>query len=473
MAGTRLIIQVSFLIPYVALLAAAVYWGLFDDLLLVPLVRQDGRPVLSRASLPPATLARLPPVRLATIETQTFFWEQIVKQRLPWQSVPPATRLWEVLESPHALHLSLCQDPWSVLDMEPYESFADVWICESPPPQRHDHPRIVVRRRTLIFYPTNLQHREREWALILPAIETSQQKLEKELHLTVWVDPYHTSAVEVVERIEQWRSQQGWSDWPCLTSTITDVRVVKNGRKTKMLNVDQIFQVLANDFDSRKRRSSEHLYLWFYATTNHENTTLAVVDEAVSNLFLTTLANTTTYNEKVSFVSMHHRINDWLGSSCLGMPMMDSSGIDWEADESSNVPNLYTTLWFHAMLPTKYAEIFSNMQATKQKLLETPRTVRLTSHGIAEDWNGISRTLQKANQAAENGHFARVLSHLNEADLRWRNLQRDPAWLEPLDFPWDQYAAIFAPLLLPTMLPAILGLGREYKRYRRLCSAKI
>ena len=41
------------------------------------------------------------------------------------------------------------------------------------------------------------------------------------------------------------------------------------------------------------------------------------------------------------------------------------------------------------------------------------------------------------------------------------------------DFPWDQYAAIFAPLLFPLLLPITLTTAREWKRYNKQHSSSV
>jgi hypothetical protein len=69
--------------------------------------------------------------------------------------------------------------------------------------------------------------------------------------------------------------------------------------------------------------------------------------------------------------------------------------------------------------------------------------------------------------AAEENYFD-ALSLLEETLKHVVILKTDPKLMEPLRFSPPQFLAIFAPLLLPLFLPHVIGLFREWKRYKSL-----
>ncbi|TDH73944.1 hypothetical protein CCR75_006837 [Bremia lactucae] len=62
--------------------------------------------------------------------------------------------------------------------------------------------------------------------------------------------------------------------------------------------------------------------------------------------------------------------------------------------------------------------------------------------------------------------MARQASELTDAAYS------DPTMIRQLYFPQDQMLGVYAPLLAPLLLPFLMGLAREYKRYQAKCVAK-
>jgi hypothetical protein len=71
-------------------------------------------------------------------------------------------------------------------------------------------------------------------------------------------------------------------------------------------------------------------------------------------------------------------------------------------------------------------------------------------------------------QHAKKGDYMSALESLDKSLAESHLLLTDPALMEPLDLSYDHYLAIFAPLLFPLLLPFLVGLIREVKRYRKL-----
>ncbi|KAI2512143.1 hypothetical protein MHU86_2230 [Fragilaria crotonensis] len=74
---------------------------------------------------------------------------------------------------------------------------------------------------------------------------------------------------------------------------------------------------------------------------------------------------------------------------------------------------------------------------------------------------------RRAVEATEQKQqWREILELLEQAQLQLSNIRTDPVLMPPLHFQMDHTLAIFAPLLFPLLLPMIVGLRREYKRYK-------
>jgi hypothetical protein len=179
-------------------------------------------------------------------------------------------------------------------------------------------------------------------------------------------------------------------------------------------------------------------------------------------------------------------ITDWMVTRCMGLPtniaMKGSiansdtttatstttagNSVVWDSDGS--FPHWYLHLWYQRVLPTVYDQTVSMVRRERQLLLQKPRTVAITVK-VAESWQKAVAGIELAAQQCRQGFFAAALDTLERvSQYEIKSLQTQPDLGEPLDFPIEQYGAIFAPLLFPLLLPMLAGLGREIKRYRTL-----
>lgn len=188
-------------------------------------------------------------------------------------------------------------------------------------------------------------------------------------------------------------------------------------------------------------------------------------------------------------------ITDWMVTKCMGLPshMQDNTAMEgatadsdtttavtttttttdaggnvvvWDSDGS--FPQWYLQLWFQRVLPAVYDETAAMVRRERQLLLQKPRTVAITVE-VAESWQRAVAGIGRAAEQCLSGDFAAALNTLERtSQYEIKSLQTQPNLGEPLDFPLEQYGAIFAPLLFPLLFPLLAGLGREVKRYRSL-----
>jgi hypothetical protein len=74
-------------------------------------------------------------------------------------------------------------------------------------------------------------------------------------------------------------------------------------------------------------------------------------------------------------------------------------------------------------------------------------------------------TMQKETRTSHESMMM-VLDCLQQATRLMEQMRANPDFIDRIDFPLEQYAAIFAPLALPLVIPLLVGLIREFKRYR-------
>lgn len=86
-----------------------------------------------------------------------------------------------------------------------------------------------------------------------------------------------------------------------------------------------------------------------------------------------------------------------------------------------------------------------------------------TSHSRAMHLYQQRRTVDATEQKLQ---WREILELLEQAQLQLSQIRTDPALMPPLHFQTDHTLAIFAPLLFPLLLPMIVGLRREHKRYK-------
>jgi hypothetical protein len=125
------------------------------------------------------------------------------------------------------------------------------------------------------------------------------------------------------------------------------------------------------------------------------------------------------------------------------------------------------SLWWQQLVHDTHERATHQVLRTLDTLQTSSFKVAIT-HEVAQRWSKSMELVDLGLQHAMKGDYLSALERLDESLTESQSLLTDPALMEPLDFSYDHYLAIFAPLLFPLLLPLLAGLIREVKRYRKL-----
>lgn len=510
MAGTRLLVHSSLLLPFLVLIALAFYFGLCrdGDLVCVPISRQshEGRALLvllqqQHSVTFDATLS-FPPIQLLTVSSQVDFWNKALQESnnriTAVQDID--SQLPAACENPNGAVLSLPTITWST-------ALPQMWLCEHWEASAPEQARLVVRNGTAFFYPTTLSRRMAEWNSLLhpppaaaAAAATARPVRLERLQLTVWLDEERTDAKLWMTAVYTWLEQSRFSSWPCWKTVKVDFKVVQgsNDFTTAKLIPGTLLDdgSEANVTIAATKRTKSHPVTvteelmspllaprdtWnvaLYIPQNDAAVPTTIPDRITtqSGLWTTVLANEPVdlpeYTELAA--TALDAAADWLVRRCMvgqSLPPnssnhdRDHAAVIWDSDGS--FPAFYLHLWFQRYLTVEYAALVTALERERTLLLAKPRTVAIPA-AIADSFHRAVALVEHATTNAASGDYYPAMDALDHTGVLLRLLQTDPALQEPLDFPWDQYAAIFAPLLVPLLLPLLAGLVREVQRYRKL-----
>jgi hypothetical protein len=530
MAGTRLLVHSIFLGQFLLLIAISLYFGLCQrgDRVCVPLFQQDGRALL-RQSIEDseAVLSEkltFPPVTLVSAYSQIPFWKKALRNIQSDSTHSDHIRVQK--EDQDGDLQAACSNPVTSQSQLEHGHGHDMWLCEHF--RTRDQALMVVRNGTSFFYPTSMSRRTEELKSIYPesrgpASSTATAPLSRDnhLHLVIAVDKKRSDWKLWMAAVNEWMVTSRIQQWPFLAASQPKVhfQVVDWSQKVQVQVSPVVTMAKDDDGDDNNSTTttstsyellldeemlsslpsplddgpsdSKSTSTW-YATvyipsqfpltvkedpatvvTQRENRIVTVIprepvgdsdsdlDDSYSNLTHAALGS----------------ITDWMVTRCMGLPTMDSDAtatdtataggnVVWDSDGS--FPNWYLQLWYQRVLPAVYDETVSMVRRERQLLLEKPRTVAITVE-VAESWQRAVAGIEQAAQQCRRGGFEAALDSLElTSQYEIKSLQKQPDLGEPLDFPIEQYGAIFAPLMFPLLLPMLAGLGREIKRYRTL-----
>lgn len=218
-----------------------------------------------------------------------------------------------------------------------------------------------------------------------------------------------------------------------------------------------------------------------------------------NNNSTTTTTATTILNKTAE---IHNALQDatyWIFQSCLGEiptasdveyvvldPDTQNGQVSSTTSSSPSMPGWYMTLWWQRTLSALYVqavektqrqvELWMHMSYRRplpravveqfetqvlQKLIQLPDILK-TKQPLEEKERGGG---DAPTTTATTSSLWKALTVLQDCLALLNALERDDTYLPPLDFPPEQYAAIFAPLIVPLVIPLLVGLVREYRRY--------
>jgi hypothetical protein len=190
---------------------------------------------------------------------------------------------------------------------------------------------------------------------------------------------------------------------------------------------------------------------------------------------------------------------DFMARSCLGIGVVTKVAEKMQVERPSlplwdtdgSFPHFHETLLFQRGVQDWYTKAVSAVQTQRNLVLTTSNRVPIREHHIAT-WQGAvddifraiqvlremqqhdevkNQTTNSLNATAMTRRTKRmmrreVLDCLQQAIRLMEQMRANPDFIDRIDFPLEQYAAIFAPLALPLAIPLLVGLIREWKRYR-------
>lgn len=527
MAGTRLVIQSVLLIQLLGLLALSVYFGLYrrQDLLFRSLIGQEGRYILQSLrdiEEPPQqdklSLAilneslKFPPVTFVSADSQVMFYESALVQ----DEIKGPLDHVSVQSNNEALR-TMCDANGQLSTNDHIDLLSQshhVWLCETIHAPT-TAAKLSVRNGTMILYARGLSQRMADLKALYP-IHSSKSSLarRKKLTITVSVGRYRSDWKVWIETVHQWLNREHIQEWPCwmdqhenpiqvnlrffdLSEWAEPTKVTRLDGSSRTLHhvlledTQRLFATTdeaTNNHPLAKHDAHIHLFLPSFMPTEffdgQEHSTTVIGDVAQEVLAVLGPAPHREHDQVASmsssekdtyyFQSVDRVLKNTVGyflSRCMGLPEMITDIVDFDSDGS--LPRFYSHLWYQRTLSEKYAETVKTARYERQLLLSTPRHRVAITEDVSAIWMEALEFIRSAQIAANNGQYKHSLERLDAAVRCLRRLQTDPELVEPLDYPMEQYGAIFAPLLLPLLLPLVLGWIRELKRYKTLLKTKI
>ena len=145
---------------------------------------------------------------------------------------------------------------------------------------------------------------------------------------------------------------------------------------------------------------------------------------------------------------------------------------DISFDTDGTVPQWQLEAWTRLKLEDMYQNVRTQVRQEGEWLLQSSTWV-VIDESVAAHWQTLVHTMQQivllstTTQGSYTAHLE-ALTLLEQALDYLDLLRTDPTLMEPLRFSLPQFMAVFAPLSLPLFLPHVIGLLREWKRYKKL-----
>ena len=507
MAGTRLLIQGVFAVEFFVVLVIAVYGGILcdpSDRLSIVVFQQTGRGPLSKLLQSSAVLngqkttelsfpgEYLSP-RVLCQESQTTFWKDIVqKAKLPSDKVTvqgdeSTGLLSKYCENPHLL-LSDAGDAPELRTAAPDLVVCDFWV----PRQR---ARLVAVGGTLVLYTRSISKRLQDMKAIFPKPKAKFDCLHPDarVNLVLAVDGQQIDAnwKEWVTIIQD-RLASDQSSWRSLVRARHnpihfELKVVHgtSAIQSTVRNNQTYHHLASTSFDDvfgKPSGANNHLDIVLYlppipvvfsdsSAVDTTNRMMMQGTRLVQIISLPTESDAVGPTKEQAVYKALGYATDFVTRQCTGVPMNEDL-VDEESLDGS-LPRLCAKLWWQRTLGAQYQKAVRMAQRHAQLWKDMSYRSPLTADLVKEFQVGVVDPLELIPELLANQSLAEALERLEHSLDLLQDWETDDTFMPPLDFPPEQYAAIFAPLVVPLLLPLVVGLVREYKRYRELETKKV
>lgn len=502
------------------------------ELLQIAIFRQDGRSLLKKLIKTSPILSgkeegdfakghsslfssnNLPSARLLCQESQIVFWKSIIqKVKLPADHVTVHG------DGTTGLVSQYCENPELLRQLE-HQDVADLIACEFWIPR--ERAKIVLAGETMVFYSRSIGKRLQDMSKIYPSKEPSslidcvnRQNNNAGVDLVLAVDSRHDSSSSL--STSDWKSwikhlQDAFSSrqdsWQRLIRSSNnpfqfDVRVVEAVKFENVFNQDD--NTTSHSMHGFNPQSLEEMFgqppknrleVLFYLSP-HESAYF-IEDSTTGDAFSSSMNPMAAQGSRLVRIlpslsaskgpadaskreadmeaivrQTFDDATDWITRQCMGLAMDDSTDEELLLGDDNDIglARWYWKIWWQRLLSSLHDKAVHMARRQSKIWAESSYRVPLTSEVINKFRTHVLDVLEHdvpellANQSSST---TAAIEALEEA-IDWLQFwERDETYMPPLDFPPEQYAAIFAPLVLPLLLPLLVGLFREYKRYKEL-----
>jgi len=143
---------------------------------------------------------------------------------------------------------------------------------------------------------------------------------------------------------------------------------------------------------------------------------------------------------------------------------------DDEDGRVGSFPAIVQRLWHRRAVTARYADVVERFIEYHDREKERRYEFLVSTDFESSDWKeSVASHLRDAYRYASQEKFRQAMQSIDAADALLRHYSNPLLFI---DMPVEQYAAIFAPLIMPLALPLLLGMIREIRRYRQLVYAK-
>jgi len=500
-------------VQFLVVLGVALYRGILQnpsDRLSIAVFRQTGRgflsnlmkasPILNNVNGNAVPTNGILPVKLLCQESQLVFWKDIIETaKLPSDQVlVQAGAVSKICDESDLTLLNNDEDSHQQLLDE-----ADMIVCESWLPR--ERARLVVTTGgALLFYPRSVGRRKADMMAIYPKNATADGD-ETDINCL------HPSArIKLTLAVDSSRDRNDWKEWTSsLQSALEEtqahtfwrslvrsrrnsieftIKVVDGAVQSSVENNQTVHRMdpssLDNVFGKMSLSLQNHIeivmYLPAHGSTHFGGGKVDAVPTlmAIQGSRLVRILASSSMEDSVAVIrnmlanDAIADATDWITRQCMGIPM----NVDVKIDEDSldgSLPRWYTKLWWHRSLFTQYSKAVYMAQRQATLWNELSYRVPLTKEIVDEFNNNVLKSLEEIPKLLAGELWAEALASLEASLDLLEKWESDDTYMPPLDFPPEQYAAIFAPLVVPLLLPLLVGLIREFRRYRELKQKKI
>ena len=463
MAGTRLIIQATIVIQIAVLASIAAWYGLCNnrDVFCRPYIDQEARATLEQIRVQEIDNLPVFPIKVLVPEIDYDCWFKA------WNGYPGNSFEAVVDEN---TRIRVCENT----SLSSFEF--GFYICYSQKEVYHDLPS-----STVVFANSNV-HCAKLVEILIPTRRV-KHNLRRKLIFTLQIEDSSTSDWSAWTRaVEQWMTAEHVMDLPFWRNSVT-INNIFGGTLSDQAKVlpfaDETFthyvpqEVMAQSF----QYDPSVLEILLYVSTRASLAAGIPNRDADipfgngrsygdSKIVIFPERRPMAKNETDYFLVAHNTLVvtflDFVQSFILGQDVHFKDHL---------IPRWVCDLYVQRVLRETYKAVIAKAITLQSNILDSGYDVSVTVDIVEKFVSALQKSdnavgLLYANVDTRNRDAGlEALALLEEALDILTEVEQDPTLVPPLAFPMDQKVAVFAPLLFPLLIPMILALRREYKRF--------